>query len=90
MLGSMSLAFSLGIQTANDVEPVIGPTNASDVTHVSGDFNGNGQLDIDDAKIALDIAEGRLSATAEQLQSDMNGDERIDVSDALLILEQVN
>jgi len=87
VLGSMSLAFALGIQTAGDVNPVIDSLQADG--SVEGDFNGNGQLDVSDVRIALEIANGYLSPTPEHLAADPNNDYRITVDDALAILNRL-
>lgn len=86
--GSMAVAFIVGVQTAGDVHPVISPTQA-DTTIVRGDFNGNGRLDNEDARIALQIASGYRSPTPAELAADPNQDFSITADDAMLILEEL-
>ncbi len=86
--GSMSVAFALGIETAGDVQPVILPTRA-DANVLSGDFNANGQLDLDDVHTALEIADGYRTPTPQELAADPNRDYQITTEDAMSILEQL-
>jgi len=54
---------------------------------VKGDVNGDGKLGIPDATIALRIAVGLQTATAEQLAAgDINGNGKIDIPDVTRIL----
>lgn len=86
LLGCMTAAFAIGIQTAGDVRPVVDSTIA-DGAYLEGDLNGNGQLDIGDARAALEIAQGYRPATPEELAADPNGDFVITGEDVLFILE---
>lgn len=88
VLGSMSAAFMVGIQTAGDVRPVVGSISA-DGTVIEGDFNGNGQLDIADARIALVLAHGDRTPSPSELAADPNGDFHITLEDAEAILERL-
>lgn len=85
LIGSMTTAFVIGIQTAGDVRPVVDSTRA-DGAYLKGDLNGNGQLDIGDARAALEIAQGYRTATPEELAADPNGDFLITGEDVLFIL----
>lgn len=86
VLGSMGAAFMVGIQTAGDIRPVVGSISA-DGTVIEGDFNGNGQLEAADARIALVLARGDRSPTPEELAADPNGDFHVTMEDVETILE---
>lgn len=88
VVGSMSVAFLLGIKTAGDFEPVVNSTMA-DANVLAGDMNGNGQVDIDDVRITLEIANGYRTPTPKELAADPNRDYRITADDAMMILEQL-
>jgi hypothetical protein len=85
---SMAFAFLIGVNTAGDVHPIIGSTNA-DNSLVEGDLNGNGRIDIDDALEALDIARGYRTATPDELSADPNGDYVITLGDVATILTDI-
>lgn len=85
---SMLGAFALGIGTAGDVHPVINATIAGTAV-VAGDMNGNGMLDVNDARIALELAEGFRTPEAQELAADPNQDFQITAADAMTILEQL-
>lgn len=87
VVGCMAVAFAIGIQTAGDVQPIVEPTRAG--IRTSGDLDGDGTVDADDARIALDIARGYRIATAAELEADTNQDFRITVEDVAAILEQL-
>lgn len=84
----MALAFAIGIETAGEVRPVVSSTNASDTTF-AGDMNGDGNVSLDDAEIALEIARGYREPTPLELSADPNKDYRITIDDALTIIEMV-
>lgn len=86
--GSMSVAFVIGIQTAGEFQPVVSPTMA-DANVLAGDLNGNGQIDQEDVRIALEIAGGYRSPTPSELAADPNRDFRITADDAMTILDQL-
>ncbi len=85
---SMSLAFVLGIETAGDVQPVINETRAGNMV-LDGDLNGNGILDVNDAHIALELAQNYRTPTPQELAADPNQDFRFTVEDAIKILEKL-
>jgi len=63
------------------------PPEAPIVTVVKGDVNGDGKLGIPDATIALQIAVGKVSPTADQLKAgDLNGNGRIEIAEVTQIL----
>ncbi len=84
--GSMAFAFIVGIQTANDVHPVISETRAGGAV-VLGDLNGSGAVDTDDVRIAVELSKGVRTPTPEELSADPNQDFVITSEDALSILE---
>ncbi|MBR6006384.1 MAG: dockerin type I repeat-containing protein, partial [Clostridia bacterium] len=52
-----------------------------------GDIDGNGEIEVSDAILALRSAMGIIELTPEQLAAgDMNGDGTVGVDDALTIL----
>ncbi len=86
--GSMTVAFALGIQTAGDITPVVSTTLADTADH-AGDFNGNGHLDVNDARLALEIASGYRSPTPDELARDPNQDFHITNEDVMTILDKL-
>jgi len=80
----LAASFAIGIQTAGEVQPIALIEAGSPVR--TGDVDGNGIIDAQDAVIILEIAQGYRIATPEQLLSDPNGDGQITVDDALRIL----
>lgn len=88
VVGSMTLAFVLGIESAGDVRTVQS-TEANDQSLV-GDFSGNGILDAEDARIALDIAQGLRSPTPDELSRDPNRDFAITFEDVEMILKAIS
>lgn len=85
IIGALTAAvfFAVGLQTAGGLRTVAS-LHATQAT--SGDMDGDGAVTIDDAILALEIAEEYQTATAEQRKADPNGDGLITVSDALTIL----
>lgn len=81
----MAVAFAIGIQTAGDVQPIVEPTRAG--IRLSGDMDGNDMIDASDARLAMEIARGYRTATAQELEADTNQDFRITVEDVAAILE---
>ncbi len=88
VLGSMSAAFVVGIQTAGDVQPVVHETQAGGAV-LDGDLNGNGVLDIGDVHAALEVAEHFRTPTPSELAADPNRDFTITAADALAIVEKL-
>ncbi len=84
----MATSFTVGIQTAGDVQPFTLIEAGSST--VSGDVNGNGALDIQDAITILEIAEGYRKATPAALSADPNDDGVLTVSDALQVLSELS
>lgn len=84
---SMTAAFLVGIQTAGDFSPV--DATQADGTYTAGDLNGNGYLDIQDARIALELASGYRSPTPDELSADPNQDFVITIDDVFTILERL-
>lgn len=92
----MVAAFTAGIRTAGDVQPVQKSQAALVQVMVTrgavrGDMNGNGILDLGDAIRIIDIAEGLEQATVEDIKrGDINGDGILTVTgDALPILHRL-
>jgi hypothetical protein len=83
---SMFGAFLLGVETAGDIQPMVHSTMAGNAV-VEGDFNGNGVQDVDDVKIALELAKGYRTPTPHELAADPNHDYVITVDDAMAVLD---
>lgn len=84
VLGSMTLAFIVGIQTAGEVQPIVGATKAGG-TVVQGDLNRNGIIDENDAQLALQIARAERTPLPQELAADPNEDYAITMDDVRLI-----
>lgn len=84
---SVTTAFALGIQTAGDFATV--ESTQADASQYTGDFNGNGNLDVQDARIALELAQGFRTPTPDDLSADPNNDFVITFDDVLSILERL-
>ena len=87
MLGFMVVAFTLGIQTAGDVHPIVEPTRAGE--RLSGDIDGNGIVDVRDVRQALEIVRGYREATPLELLADPNQDSRITIEDVAAMLQTI-
>lgn len=81
-------SFFIGTQTAGDVQPV--SLIEAGGTSLSGDVDGNGVVDVQDAVVILEVAQGYSDATAAELRADPNGDGQLTVDDALRILEALS
>ena len=79
-------AFSLGLHSSATIQPVELIEAGSVIT---GDIDGNAVIDIRDAIIILEVAQGYSNATVEQLRADPNGDGVLTVDDALRILDRI-
>ena len=77
-------SFVIGIQTADDVQPV-SLIEAGSVTQ-RGDIDGNGNVDLGDVEAILEIAKGYEGPTPSQLRADPNQDGSLTVDDALSLL----
>ncbi len=88
-------AFSAGLQTAGEVHP-FGTSQAavvSDAMRVSlkGDITGDGRLDVNDAALILECAEGLEVPTSEQIRSgDTDGDFQLTYKDTLRVLHTLS
>ena len=83
---SRSLAFFVGIETAGEVHPVVSETQAGGAV-IEGDLNGNGSVDLQDVRIALELAQGYRTPTPAELSADPNRDFQFTVADAITILD---
>lgn len=80
-------SFVLGVQTAGEVQPVR-LIEAGSIERAS-DVDGSGTVDIADAILILEVAQGYRSAEPQQLAADPNGDGQLTVDDALAVLSQL-
>jgi len=89
-LGTLAIvaSFSLGIQSAGEVQP-ISLIEAGSI-QLSGDVDGSGEMTVRDAIVILEIARGYVQATPEQLRADPNGDGTLTVDDAIRILRELS
>lgn len=81
-------SFVIGIKTAGDVQPVSlieagGPA-------VAGDVDGSGSVDLRDVILILEVSQGYVDATSDQLEADPNGDGALTVDDALRLLSTLS
>ncbi len=87
-LAMLMVAFTLGMKTAKDIQP-IHLINADSET-LAGDIDGDGAVTKEDAIRALEIGLGYDVSTDRERQGDPNGDEKITIEDALTILKSLN
>lgn len=80
----VAASFAIGIQSAGEVQPIslieAGSPNRT------GDVDGNGSVDVQDAIQILEMVQGYRSPTSDQLMADPNGDGALTLDDALRIL----
>lgn len=88
VVSSMGLAFFVGIETAGEVHPVVTETQAGSAI-LEGDLNGNGSVDLQDVRIALELAEGYRTPTPAELSADPNRDFQFTVDDAIAIIDKL-
>ena len=81
-------SFAVGIQSAGEMKTVASLAAVS--TEIVGDMNSNGQADLEDVIIILEIAQGTQTASAEQMRLDPNGDGTLTVDDALMMLRNLS
>lgn len=81
-------SFVLGLQTAGDVAPV-SLIEAGGLS-LSGDVDGSGVVDLRDVTLILEVAQGYVEPTADQLAADPNSDGALTVDDALRILANLS
>ncbi len=89
-LGALAIvsSFSLGVQSAGEVQPVSLVEAGS--TQLAGDVDGNGEVTVQDAVVILEIARGYAEATPQQLKADPNRDGLLTVDDAIVILKDLS
>jgi hypothetical protein len=89
-LGALAVvgSFSLGIQSAGEVQPISLIEAGS--TQIAGDIDGSGEISVQDAIAILEIAKGYEEPTPEQLLADPNGDGLLTVDDAIRILKNLS
>lgn len=83
-LGCVASAFVIGIQSAGEVQP-ISLIEAGSMA-IRGDFNGSGDIDLQDVHIVLEVVAEYRVPTAEQLLNDPDGDGQLTVDDALRLI----
>jgi len=86
-------SFLVGVQTVGEVHTVdlseAHQANLLGEPVESGDVDGNGFVDVNDATVILEIVQGYRSVTPEILQADPNQDRQITVDDALRVLRSI-
>jgi|SRR3989338_1268220 len=80
-------SFTVGIRTAGDVR-TISPL-AAETIQLPGDMDINGQVDLKDVIIILEIAQGYREPTQSELRADPNGDGMLTVDDAISLLHKL-
>jgi len=81
-------SFVIGIRTAGDITPV-SLIEAGGIPR-SGDVDGNGTVDIRDAILILEVAQGYREPSVDQLKADPNDDGVLSVDDAIRILSTLS
>lgn len=84
----LTSSFFLGIQTAGDIQPV--SLIEAGGLPLSGDIDGNGSVGLEDVIFILEVSQGYVVASPDQLRADPNGDGRLTVDDALRILSTLS
>ena len=82
--GCVASSFFIGMQSAGNVTPVA--LIKAGGTHIAGDVDGNGAVDVQDVILILEIEAGYQEATVDQRKADPNGDGVLNIYDALRIL----
>ncbi len=85
------LAFVIGLESAGNVR-TFDRTQAAltDTASLRGDVDDDGTVDIQDAILVLERADGLETATAEEIRKgDVDGDYKLTVKDALRILRSL-
>jgi hypothetical protein len=80
-------AFAVGVQTAGDIQPIALIEAGSN--ELPGDLDGSGIVDLQDAILILEIAQGYRELQPEHLRRDPSGDGVLTVDDALRILHSL-
>lgn len=88
-VGAASIAgsFLIGTYSAGQVQP-IALIEAGGATQ-TGDIDGDGVIDVRDAVIILEIAQGYSTPETFQLKADPNGDGFLTVDDAIRLLKKI-
>ena len=63
-------------------------TSTPDVV-ITGDLNGDGQVDVSDVSILIDVVLGKEVSLAEGAVPDLNGDGNVDVTDVSLLIDMI-
>lgn len=80
-------SFFIGIQSVGEVQPVT-LIEAGNI-ELTGDVDGDGNVDIQDALRILEIAQGYRDATPQELRADPNGNGMLTIDDAVRILSEL-
>lgn len=90
ILGALCVvgSFAVGIRTAGDVR-TISPL-AAETIELSGDIDGNGQIDLNDVIGILEVAQGYREPTPGELRVDPNNDGVLSIDDALRLLYELH
>lgn len=83
----VAASFLIGIQSAGEVQP-IALIEAGSVSQM-GDLTGDGSTDVQDVITILEVVQGYVQATPDQLKADPNGDGALTIDDALRILRSM-
>lgn len=83
-------SFVMGVQTAGEVRPVDRiEAQANLLMHKPGDIDGDGNVTVDDAILALRLYEGKESPTDAALAGDPDRDGSFTLSDLAAILRTI-
>lgn len=83
----ITASFAAGVRTSGSVQTVH-TTEATDII-IAGDVTQDQVVDVRDALLILEIAQGYRSAEPEELKRDPNGDGQLTVADAMRILSDL-
>ena len=62
-------------------------TVAIEQAHVLGDLNGDGNVDVTDVSILIDVVLGKDVTLADGANTDLNSDGNVDVTDVSLLID---
>jgi len=72
-----------------DYDAIGNRVSHSTLLNVPGDVNGDHNLDLSDAILALQICSGHIDAGKININADINSTENIDMAEAVFILQRI-
>lgn len=86
-LGCVATSFAIGTQTAGEIQPFT-LIEAGGNT-LQGDLNNDGNTDLQDIELALEMVAGYKPVTPEAYEADPNHDGRITIDDAIALIRSL-